>query len=92
MERYDKIAIVGQMSSQNGYSHLLLYADVTEFETACLIGYIHWWLQIDEDRLDTLRRKQAILNEQLIQMKAETVKLQNLYSRLQNVLRKLNRI
>jgi hypothetical protein len=92
LERYEKIAIVGEMSSQHGYSHILLYADTTEFEIACLIGYIHWWLQIDEERLDRLRRKLALLSEQLIQIKAETITLQNLHSRLQNVLRKLNGI
>jgi len=88
---FSKIAAIG-ITSTIDHPDVLLYGDDSKFKKACLIGYLHWWLQIDEKRLDELRQKVTLLEAQLAAARIETDSMQMLVDRLRNVLHQLNRI
>lgn len=90
LSRYQKIAVVGMVAPATTPPNVLYFPEEVDFQNASLTGYLHWWLQIDERRLEELRQRYMLLEQQLVTKKKETERLVALLNRLKAVLQRIN--
>jgi len=90
LSKYHKIAIVGVTTPAVIPQNMLYFPNEDQFQNACLTGYLHWWLQIDGRRVEELRQRYILLEQQLATKKKETEGLVGLLNRLKTVLQHIN--
>lgn len=91
LSKYQKIALVGMAAPDPSPSpNVIYFPDKFIFQKACLIGYLHWWMQIDEKLVEELRQRCMRLEQQLMSKKTETKYLISLLSRLKSVVQRIN--
>ncbi|XWX05460.1 hypothetical protein VZO05_07830 [Aggregatilineales bacterium SYSU G02658] len=89
LDKYRKIAIVGVAAPAMTHPNVIHFPEEENFLNACLIGYLQWWLQINDARLEELRHRHKLLAEQLDIKKKETKFLALVLDRLKKVLQRI---
>lgn len=90
LSKYQKIAVVGMVPPATTPPNIIYFPDEVSFQKASFMGYLHWWCQIDERRVEELRQRYILLEQQLTSKKKETKRLDGLLERLQAVLQRIN--
>lgn len=86
VSRYQRIAAVGIQTSDQTPAVILTYTSVEAFQIASLMGYLYWWMQIDDARLNQLRERQKRLLNQLSAINEKADRLRALSLRMSRVL------
>ncbi len=90
LSTYHKIAFVGMASPAGASPNVIYFPEEADFQKACLTGYLRWWLQIDDKRMEEIRQRYILLEQQLAAKKKETESLVSLLNRLKVVLQHIN--